>query len=136
MNKKFIKIIIFFVLTISLVACDKKELKDYKLKVITTSWSGLSEEYEHEEKTTVYDIVLNKEYVVSKGNLGLSFTITKIGKDKIYIVTSDRFSNQANGINLRSNKTKFMIKIDKALELTTPTMDAGNIYHLSLEKSK
>ena len=136
MNKKFIKIIIFFVLTISLVACDKKELKDNKLKVITTSWSGLSEEYEHEEKTTVYDIVLNKEYVVSKGNLGLSFTITKIGKDKIYIVTSDRFSNQANGINLRSNKTKFMIKIDKALELTTPTMDAGNIYHLSLEKSK
>ena len=134
MKKGFIKVFLLFILVFSLAACDKKELRGYKLKVIETSWSGSSEDYDHEERTTEYDIILNKKYIVSRGSLGLTFTIMKINKDKIYIKTSNRFSNQANGINLRSNKTKFMIKKDKVLALTTPTMDAGNIYYLSIEK--
>lgn len=136
MRKKIIKLLLIIVMTISLIACEKQEMNNYKLKVIKSSWSGWDEDYFPEDKTFEYDIELNKEYEVSKGSLGLTFTIKKINKDNIVIDTTEPFSDSEKGISLRTDKTEFVIEKGKTLKLTTPTMDAGNIYYLSLEKVK
>ncbi len=116
-----------------LTGCDKKK-SDYKLEIKESSWSGWSEDYEPEETTKEYEIVLNKEYVVNPNSLGLTFTIKKINKDSIVIETTEPFSDSKEGIDLYTKKTEFTVKAGETLELTTPTMDSGDIYYLRLIK--
>ena len=58
-----------------------------------------------------------------------------LNKDNIKIRTYQRFSDADNGrVNLLSNKKEFTISYREPLELTTPTMDYGKIFILSLIK--
>lgn len=114
--------------------CGKKN--NYILEIKESSWSGWTPNYKPEEVTKEYDVVLNKEYVVNDGALGLTFTIEKINKDSITIKTTKSFSDYNDGIDLMSKKTEFTVKEGETLKLTTPTTDAGNIYYFTLKKGK
>ena len=132
--RKVLLIILSIMILIGTTGCNRKELNNYKLKVIESSWSGWSKDYKPEEKTTLHDIILDKKYVINKGSLGLTFVIKKINKDSIVIETTEAFSDSKKGIDLNTKKKEFIVEKNKVLELTTPTMDAGGIYYLSLEK--
>ena len=132
MKKNLIKVFIVFCLLITITACGKKEdSKEFKLRVTASSWSGEGRMTPPEEEFT-YDVELNKRYVVKEGSLGLVFTVTEINKDSITIKTEEPFSDNEEGINLRSNKKEFILEKDKKIKLNTPTMDAGGIYTLTL----
>ena len=123
-----------------------------KLKIVFSSWSGWQEPNvpskgtESEEKAEYYDLELGKKYVIETVEASrwvdgewkeetvekFSFKITEIGEDSISVHTYQAFSDSKKGIDLSSKKQDFVVGFDEALELTTPTMDAGDIYTFSL----
>lgn len=114
-----------------------------KIKIVSSSWSGWSEDYTPTEEKTYCDIQLNKKCVVKTKSFSnvqgdewkeevLSFEITNITDDSVTIHTFQKFSDNETGISLLSDKQDFIIAIDKPIELTTPTMDEGDIFTLSL----
>ena len=120
-----------------------------KLKVLESSWSGWSKDYKPEEIEKEYDIKLNEKYIIKTRKVSyikdnksveeeqeiLSFNIIEINDSSIKIRTYQPFSDNDNGtINLYSDKKEFIVTSEKPLKLTTPTMDAGDIFILSLIK--
>ena len=114
-----------------LTGCKTKEV-DFKLQIKESSWSGWSEDYKPEEVANEYDIVLGKEYKIDSDRF--IFKIEKINRKSIIIETKDAFSDNEDGIDLNTKKKKFEVFLDKEIKLTTPTMDAGQIYYLKLVK--
>ena len=119
---------------------------DLTLMVEESSWSGWSEDYEPEVETEEIDIHLGKKYVVKTRKVStytdgveepreeevLSFEITSINEDSIDIHTFQVFSDKEEGIDLMSDKQDFTVTVDEPLKLTTPTMDEGDIFTLTL----
>lgn len=120
-----------------------------KLMIKQSSWSGWSEDYKPKEIEREYDVNLNKKYVIDSSTISFmkdgnlvkenreifSFDIIEINEDNIKIRTYQPFSDADNGrVNLLSNKKEFTISYREPLELTTPTMDYGKIFILSLIK--
>ena len=118
-----------------------------KLKIVESSWSGWSKDYKPEEVEKEYDIELNKKYVIKTRKFSykkdnewveeereiFSFNVIEINDSSIKIQTYQPFSdNDDNTVNLQSDKKEFIITNEKELKLTTPTMDAGDIFILSL----
>ena len=103
------------------------------LSITKSSWSGWFEDYEPEEQTLEYLIKPNETYTVG---YSLSFEITEIGENSITIHTAEPFSDSETGINLSTKKRDFTIKMGESIELTTPSMDAGDIYILKLLRNK
>ncbi len=82
-----------------------------KLMIKQSSWSGWTEDYKPKE--------IEKEY----------------NEDNIKLRTYQPFSDCDNGrVNLLSDKKEFTISCGEPLELTTPTMDYGEIFILTLIK--
>lgn len=116
-----------------------------RIKIISSSWSGWSEDYEPNETESYCEIELHKKCVVktlqisdSKGNIReeeiFSFTITDINADSISIHTFQALSDSKNGIDLQSAKQDFTIKLNESLKLETLTMDAGDIFTITLSQ--
>lgn len=115
-----------------------------KIKIISSSWSGWSEDYEPEETESYCEIKLHEKCTVKTRMHSttdseereekdvLSFEVTSINEDSIDIHTFQPFSDNEEGIDLRSDKQDFTIKFDETLELITPTMDAGDIFTFSI----
>ena len=106
-----------------------------KIKVVRTSWSGWSPEYEPEEEVTYCNIRPAEKCVIYAKNSGveiISFEITDVQDHSVTLHSSEPLSDSDNGINLRTDKQDFEVKTNKKLELETPTMDAGDTYVLSL----
>ncbi len=122
--------LLVIVAVIFLTGC-KKENK-FKLEVTESSWSGWSENYKPEEKTYYYDIVLDKEYSSESGRF--KFKVIEVNKDNIVVKTTEVYSDKEEGIDLNTKKTEFTIYLNKKTTLTTPTMDEGDIYYLTLKK--
>ena len=125
----------------------KMEVKNMKLKIVGSSWSGWSKDYIPEKVEKEYDIELNKKYVIKTRKFSykkdnewveeereiFSFNVIEINDSSIRIQTYQPFSdNDDNTVNLQSDKKEFIITNEKELKLTTPTMDAGDIFILSL----
>lgn len=65
----------------------------------------------------------------------INYYINQICINNISIRTFQSFSdNDDNTVNLLSDKKEFIVTNEKPLKLTTPTMDAGEIFILSLIK--
>ncbi len=109
-----------------------EETNDYNYKLIfrESSWSGWVKNYTPEEKTTEYDVVKGKEYTIN--DYSFKVTILDVKKDRIVIKTSQPLLGSTNGVDLNSTKTEFELYLDKELKLTTPTLDAGEIYYFTL----
>ena len=120
-----------------------------KLKIVESSWSGWSKDYKPEEIEKEYDIKLNEKYVVKTSKFShkqddewkeeerkiFSFTVVEINDSSIKIETNQPFSDNADGtINLYSDKKEFVINEGTTIELTTPTMDAGDTFKITLIK--
>lgn len=120
-----------------------------RLKILESSWSGWLVDYKSKEIEKEYDIKLNEKYVIKttkqsyvKDNKCVeeeeeifSFKIIEINNCSIKIRTFQSFSdNDDNTVNLLSDKKEFIVTNEKPLKLTTPTMDAGEIFILSLIK--
>ena len=127
----FCLLIILTIFTIVGYKCNNKTHK-FKLRIKESSWSGWTEDYKPEELTKEYEVVLGEVYSINSGKF--IFSILEINDDNIIIETSEPFSDKEGGIDLKTKKTKFKIYIDQEIELNTPTMDAGEIYYLTLLK--
>lgn len=114
-----------------------------KIKIISSSWSGWSRDYVPEETESYCSLELNKKCVVKTRQYShadgkqyeediLSFEVVKINNDSVVIHTFQNFSDSEKGIDLRSKKRDFVIKNGESIELTTPTMDYGDIFTLTL----
>ena len=115
----------------------------YSIEIVSSSWSGWSSEYEPDKKVSYCKIALGEKCTVETKQLSdfegnkwdeeiLSFEVTSIDDDSVSIHTFQVFSDQEDGIDLRSNKQDFVIKHGESIELTTPTMDMGYVFTLSL----
>ena len=122
---------IVLALTLCIVGC-KKEDYNYKVKISKASWSGWDGGGSNKGDPVEYEVVDGKEYNLDNGNF--VFTIKKVKSDYIVIETKEAFSDNEKGIDLNTKKKEFKVTFDKEIELTTPTMDAGNTYRLILIK--
>lgn len=116
-----------------------------RIKIISSSWSGWSEDYTPKETESYCEISLHEKCVVKTRQYSnaegkefeeevLSFEIESINDDSVDIHTFQVFSDNEKGINLLSDKQDFTIKEGESLKLTTPTMDAGDTFTLTLSK--
>lgn len=101
--------------------------------VTCSSWSGWSSEYEPVDETYIYSaregqvISLTYKGMVEK----LKFEIMSVSPKSVTIKTNQCMSCSEvgeSGINLNSKETVFEIKKGEKIELTTLTMDAGDVY--------
>ena len=108
-----------------------EETNDYNYKLIVkeSSWSEWVDSVP-KEKATEYDVVKGKEYTIN--DYSFKVTILDVKKDRIVIKTSQPLLGSANGVDLNSTKTEFDVYLNKELKLTTPTLDAGEIYYFTL----
>ena len=128
-----------------------------KLIVEKSSWSGRSRDYKPNIETEQFDdlkkilhweTILETSITHQRGEIEyngkttsiskaeivfFSFVIMELGEDYIIIKTNCPMSEGDNGINLYSNETTFRIEKGKKVKLTTPTMDAGDIYIFELK---
>lgn len=135
MKKVYLFIVLIILVIVSVVlyfVLNNNETNNFTLIIKQSSWSGWSEDYVPEEITKEYKVELNKEYVIDSYFI---FTIKKINSNSIVIKSNYPLSDNQDGtINLSSNKTEFTVNLDKELMLITPSMDAGDIYYLTLKK--
>ena len=122
-----------------------KEKNEMKLIIKQSSWAG-EPDYIPQETENSYDVKIGEKYTIKtrehsfkegdewkKKNVEiLSFEIINIEENSIRIHTFQPFSDKEKGIDLLSKKQDFAININSPLKLTTPTMDAGDIFILSL----
>jgi hypothetical protein len=112
-----------------------------RIRVVSSSWSGWSKDYKPVEKESFCEIKLYEKCVVTTRHYSdtsgrewdeeiLSFEVRSVDDDKISIHTFQDFSY--NGSGLRNTKRDFVIEAGESLRLTTPTMDEGDIFTLSL----
>ena len=59
----------------------------------------------------------------------IEFVITDVTSDSITIATTHPWSDSETGINLNTQKVNFTVSREKELKLTSPTMDAGDIFY-------
>ncbi|MBO6046355.1 MAG: hypothetical protein J6P61_01250 [Erysipelotrichaceae bacterium] len=117
-----------------------------QLSITESEWSGWTNS-QSEPKTTIYDIELNKKYVINvyhfKGYSNweyveydeeiFSFEITEINYASIKIHTFQYLSASRTGsINLLSEDQDFRVSMIEPLTLKTLTMDAGWTFELKL----
>lgn len=112
--------------------------ENFKLRIKTSSWSGWSRNYKPKEVTNEYVVMKGKKYIINSTLSSSSkfvFTIEKINNDNITIKTEKAFSDRNDGtINLKSKKTRFIIRLNNTTKLKTPSFDAGDTYYLTLIK--
>ncbi len=112
-----------------------------RIRVVSSSWSGWSKDYKPAEKESFCEIKLYEKCVVTTRHYSdtsgmewdeeiLSFEVRSVDDDKISIHTFQDFSYDGSG--LRNTKRDFVIEAGESLRLTTPTMDEGDIFTLSL----
>lgn len=112
-----------------------------RIRVVSSSWSGWSKDYKPVEKESFCEIKLYEKCVVTTRHYSdtsgsewdeeiLSFEVRSVDDDKISIHTFQDFSYEGSG--LRNTKRDFVIEAGESLRLTTPTMDEGDIFTLSL----
>ena len=114
------------------------------IKVMSWTWSGYNGGGTSEKEESFCDVELHKKCVVKTRKLStldeeweeevLSFEVTSIESDSVKIHTFQAFSDNKTGINLYADKQDFVIKKNESIELTTPTMDAGDVFELSLSR--
>ena len=80
--KKILFLIV--ILTIITIGCSNTN-QSFKLKIKESSWSGWTENYEPDEVTNTYDVVLNKEYSIASSKF--QFKIEEVNSDNIVITT-------------------------------------------------
>ena len=104
-----------------------------EIVVVCSSWSGWSEGYEPEEETFVY--VAEEGACIKPENKKVvddfEFKIISVTPNAVTIKTNQCMSCSEvgdGGINLNSKETMFEIKKGEKIELTTLTMDAGDVY--------
>ena len=109
------------------------------IKIVKNTWSGWVESSEKinekpKNNEVFCKIKLNAE-CNGGGSIGggLVFKITEVSEDSVKIHTTKSYSDKDGGIDLLTDKKDFVIKATEPLELTTPTMDAGEIFTLTLE---
>ncbi|MBE5933030.1 MAG: hypothetical protein E7263_06400 [Lachnospiraceae bacterium] len=109
------------------------EMSNNELVVVCSSWSGWSEDYEPVEKTFVYPAiegeVICPDYKETVDDF--EFEILSVNPNSVTIKTNQCMSCSEvgeSGINLNSKETVFEIKKGEKIELTTLSMDAGDIY--------
>lgn len=109
------------------------------IKIVRNTWSSWVESSEKvngkpKNNEVFCKIKLNAE-CNGGGSIGggLVFKITEVSEDSVKIHTTKSYSDKDGGIDLFTDKKDFVINATEPLELTTPTMDAGEIFTLTLE---
>ena len=101
------------------------------MTITANDWNGWDPDHESTETTTEVEAVEGQTVRVDDG---LEITVTDVGDDEVEIRTSDAMSpvKEGGGIDLTTDEMEFTVERGSALELATPTMDAGTTYELVL----
>ena len=132
MMKKYIIVgILVFIVAIALGGLyisllNKKE--QVTLKVIEKYWIGEKDFKDNDPLAITYTVKKGDKIKAKRFDTGYVFTIEKITKNAVYIKSNKPISGTDKGVDLRTKETEYVIKSGKKLELTEPSMDAGNIY--------
>ena len=130
MKKVIIGIIIFVValLLVGLYITLLNRKEEATIKITETYWAGEKDFKDNDPLTMDYTVKKGDKIKAKRFDTGYVFTIEKITKKAVYIKSNKPISGNEEGISLRTKQTKYVIEKGKKLELTEPSMDAGNIY--------
>lgn len=105
--------------------------KPVPLTISSATFNGLARDYTSTEATTEVEAVEGQTVRVDDD---LEITFTDVEDDEVEIRTSDAMSpvKEGGGIDLTTDEMEFTVERGSALELATPTMDAGTTYDLVL----
>lgn len=133
MKRCLIWVIVALALTGAIAAClVLQPARVVGLQVAYTSWTGEAE-HGFNEHATVYTVKAGDAFVLDGSVERLEVTVAKITDDSVTLKTDMPMSNcEAPFIDLATDKTSFVLSSGKPLRLVTPTMDAGDIYEISL----
>ena len=109
----------------------EREQAPVPMTITANDWNGWDPDHESTETTTEVEAVEGQTVRVDDG---LEITFTDVGDDEVEIRTSDAMSpvKEGGGIDLTTDEMEFTVERGSALELATPTMDAGTTYELVL----
>ena len=109
----------------------EREQPPVPMTITANDWNGWDPDHESTETTTEVEAVEGQTVRVDDG---LEITFTDVGDDEVEIRTSDAMSpvKEGGGIDLTTDEMEFTVERGSALELATPTMDAGTTYELVL----
>ena len=124
------------------------DLVDYSKKLIidSSAWSDCMGAFDPQPTREEYEIRLDEEYIIKTRPYTtiedgeekeyqeevFSFEILEVNQDSIKILTFQPFSDSEDGIDLTTDKREFIVKLNEPITLTTPTMDGGDRFTLSL----
>lgn len=111
----------------------KMPSKNNKLIITEKTWG---EKATATDYTKEYEIKINNKIKINNiWNSEITIEILSITNDTVTIKTSEpmNLTNENNTINLNSRKTKFEIKKNSTITLSTLTMDAGASYEIEFK---
>lgn len=101
------------------------------LTITASDWNGWDPDHQSTDETTDVEAIEGRTARVDDD---LEITFTDVDDDEVEIRTSDAMSpvKEGGGIDLTTDEMEFTVERGSALELATPTMDAGTTYELVL----
>ncbi|MFV0400524.1 MAG: hypothetical protein ACK5LX_07890 [Oscillospiraceae bacterium] len=134
MSMRRLTALLLALLLLLLAGCVKPPPEeDYRLDVTVTYWNGWEQGYESPVEEHSFSLSDGSDIEIVSEWHTLSLTVKEVDADGIIIKTSEPMAlNEGGGINLGTDQTRFDIKADQPITLTTPWTDMGVNYSFQL----
>ncbi|WP_068266360.1 hypothetical protein [Janibacter limosus] len=101
--------------------------------ITSSSWNGWDRNHKPTPKTTTIDATKGAS-VPFTGFVDFEITFTDVGEDSVELTTSEPMSprGESGGLHLRDTETEFTVERGETLRFSTPTMDGGMHYEVTL----
>ena len=103
------------------------------LTVVTSPWSGWSRE-QPEEETSTEEVTRGSTFTRSAMGEDVVFTVRTCTTKRVVLRTDTTLSEREgdDGIDLGTDQDTFTVRAGETLTVTTPTMDAGTTFEISI----
>ena len=103
------------------------------LTVVTSPWSGWSRE-QPEDETSAEEVTQGSTFTRSAMGEDIVFTVGTCTARRVVLRTDTPLSEREGdeSIDLGTDQDTFTVRAGETLEITTPTMDAGTTFEISI----
>ena len=99
----------------------------------SSSWNGWERDHEPTRTTMTVDVTKGAS-VPFTGHVDFDITFTDVDEDSVELTTSEPMSprGEGGGLSLADTETEFTVERGETLRFSTPTMDGGMHYEVTL----
>lgn len=101
--------------------------------ITSSSWNGWDRNHKPTPKITTVDATKGAS-VPFTGHVDFDITFTDVDEDSVEFTTSEPMSprGEGGGLSLSDTETEFTVERGETLRFSTPTMDSGMHYEVTL----